>query len=135
MADSELNTSRPLSPHIMTWKWHVTMATSIFHRATGIANYVGAFLLVGWLVSITLGEEAYESFAGLVGSPLSLLVLFGFTLSIVYHFLNGIRHLFWDAGTGYQPKTADLTAWVSILGAVVVTVAIWAYVLTQMVEL
>lgn len=129
MAESELNDSRPLSPHIMNWKWHITMATSIFHRASGIALYIGAFVIVGWLLSITLGESAYNTYAGLLGSPLGLLVLFAFTAAAIYHLANGIRHLFWDAGTGYSLETANLSAILVIAIAAIGSVVIWALIL------
>lgn len=104
------------------------MASSIFHRATGVALYVGAFVIVGWLLAITLGETAYESYAGLLGSPLGLLVLFGFTVAVTYHLANGIRHLFWDAGTGYNPGTANMTAMLVMAISVIGSVAIWAFI-------
>lgn len=110
----------------MNWKWHITMATSILHRATGSALYAGTFLLVGWLVALTLGEEAYTSYSGLIGSVFGQIVLFGFTLAVMYHLANGIRHLVWDAGHGYKIGTANATAWATILFAIVSSVAIWA---------
>lgn len=113
----------------MTWKWHITMATSILHRASGMALYLGAILLTGWLLSIAMGEESYNQFAGLMGSPIGLFILFGFTAAVMYHLANGIRHLFWDAGTGYQPGVANLTAWATIIFAAVSSVGIWAYIL------
>tara|TARA_B100000749_G_C18182905_1_gene364618 strand:- start:24 stop:371 length:348 start_codon:yes stop_codon:yes gene_type:complete len=113
----------------MNWKWHITMATSILHRATGIALYVGAFALVGWLLAIASGPEAYAGYSAVMGSPLGLLILFGFTVAIFYHLANGIRHLFWDAGTGYKPETATMTAWVTIIVGIVGAVALWAIIL------
>tara|TARA_B100000809_G_C14957322_1_gene466070 strand:- start:254 stop:616 length:363 start_codon:yes stop_codon:yes gene_type:complete len=109
----------------MTWKWHITMATSILHRATGVALYIGAILIVGWLVALTLGQDAYNTYAGLIGSVLGQIAMFGFTVAVMYHIANGIRHLFWDAGKGYNPGTANATAWIVILFAIVSSVAIW----------
>ncbi|MAF58278.1 succinate dehydrogenase, cytochrome b556 subunit [Ponticaulis sp.] len=129
---NDWNDTRPLSPHIMNWKWHITMASSIFHRASGVALYIGSFLIVGWLVAITMGEAAYNGYAGFLGSPIGLILLFAFTAAVMYHLANGIRHLFWDAGTGYKPGTANLTAWLVILFAAVSSVAIWAYILFGM---
>jgi succinate dehydrogenase / fumarate reductase cytochrome b subunit len=122
---TEWTDKRPMSPHVQVWKWHVTMLGSILHRATGVANYVGAFLVVGWLFSMTLGEERYDQFADIAASIPGQVILFGFTLSIVYHALNGVRHLVWDAGHGFTPKVASFTGSLVILAAIVGAAAIW----------
>jgi succinate dehydrogenase / fumarate reductase cytochrome b subunit len=122
---SEWTDKRPMSPHMQVWKWHVTMLGSILHRMTGIANYIGAALVVAWLFAITLGEESYNQFAGIVGSIPGQLILFGFTVSVVYHALNGIRHLVWDAGHGFTPKLASFTGTLVILLAILGAVAFW----------
>ena len=116
---------RPMSPHMQVWKWHMTMASSILHRATGVANYVGAFLVVAWLFATAAGPDLYEPFAALVGTIWGQLVLFGFTLSISYHVLNGVRHLFMDAGKGFNPKFASFTAGLTLVLSVALAVAIW----------
>lgn len=116
---------RPMSPHAQIWKWHITMAGSILHRATGVANYIGAFLLVGWLFVTTLGQERYDQFAAVVGSLPVQALLFGWTLSICYHLLNGVRHLFMDAGAGFRPKLASFTAALVLLLAIALAVAVW----------
>jgi succinate dehydrogenase / fumarate reductase cytochrome b subunit len=116
---------RPMSPHVSVWRWHVTMLGSILHRATGCALYVGAMLVVGWLFAMTFGPERYEEFAAIVASMPGQVILFGFTLSVVYHALNGVRHLFWDAGHGFNPSFASLTGWLVIVLSIVGTVAIW----------
>jgi succinate dehydrogenase / fumarate reductase cytochrome b subunit len=114
-----------LSPHLQVWRWHVTMLTSILTRATGVALYVGALILAGWAVALALGEDAFIAYTGMLGTPLGLLVMFGLTLALYFHLAAGIRHLFWDAGTGLAPKTADLTGVASIGFAVVATIATW----------
>lgn len=116
---------RPMSPHMQVWKWHMTMASSILHRATGVANYVGAFLVVAWLFATAAGPDLYEPFAALVGSIWGQLVLFGFTLSVSYHLLNGVRHLFMDAGKGFNPKFASFTAGLALVLSIALAVAIW----------
>jgi succinate dehydrogenase / fumarate reductase, cytochrome b subunit len=116
---------RPMSPHVSIWRWHMTMAASILHRVTGVANYVGAFLVVAWLFATAAGPDLYEPFAALVGSIWGQLVLFGFTLSVSYHLLNGVRHLFMDAGKGFNPKFASFTAGLALVLSIVLAVAIW----------
>jgi succinate dehydrogenase / fumarate reductase, cytochrome b subunit len=124
MSGSTSQDHRPLSPHVSIWRWHVTMATSIFHRASGVALYVGAMILAGWLATLANGPAAYEGYMGLLQSPLGLLVLFGITAAACYHLANGIRHLVWDAGKGFSPKTSTASGWATIIcggvGAVIV---------------
>lgn len=116
---------RPVSPHLEIWRWHITMATSILHRATGIALYVGALILAGWAVALAKGPGAFGQYRALLASPLGQLVLFGLTVSLFYHLANGVRHLWWDAGKGFEPKIADMTGAAAIAFGVVAAIAIW----------
>lgn len=100
---------RPLSPHLQIYRWPVTMATSIVHRATGVALAVGTLVVAWWLIATAASAEDYDTFSAVIRSPLGLLVLFGFVWSLAYHLLNGIRHLAWDAGFGFAVKTAERT--------------------------
>lgn len=118
--------SRPLSPHLQIWRWHITMWTSILHRATGVALYVGALILAGWAIALAAGPEAYGMYKGLLGSPLGKLVMFGLTLSAFYHLANGVRHLTWDAGHGLDVKSANASAVVAFAFAAAATLAVWA---------
>lgn len=117
---------RPLSPHVQVWRWHVTMATSITHRMSGVGNALGACMMTWWLVATASGPEAYAVFAGFLDSLLGRLILFGFTASLIYHVLNGIRHLVWDTGAGFALGTSRTTGLLVYLGAVVITLGIWA---------
>ena len=124
---------RPVSPHLVTgglgspplWRWHITMWTSILHRATGCALYAGALIAAAWAITLAGGPEAYAGFKSVMGSIPGKVVLFGFTLCVFYHLSNGVRHLFWDAGYGFEPKTATGTAWVVIGIGVIGAVAFW----------
>ena len=116
---------RPMSPHLQVWRWHITMATSILHRATGVALYVGALIAAAWAVSLAQGPEAYATFKSVLGSPLGKVVMFGLTLSYFYHLANGIRHLVWDAGHGLDVKSANATAVVVFAFAAAATIAVW----------
>jgi succinate dehydrogenase / fumarate reductase cytochrome b subunit len=120
---------KPLSPHLQIWRWHITMAASIFHRVSGVGMYLGALILTGWAVSLASGAEAYGRYMSLLGSPLGKLLLFGLTVAVFFHMANGVRHLVWDYGKGFQPKTADFTAVVAMAFAVVAAVAVWAIAL------
>jgi succinate dehydrogenase / fumarate reductase cytochrome b subunit len=118
--------ARPLSPHLQVWRWHITMWTSILHRASGVALYGGALILAFWAISLAAGPEAYDLYMSLLGSPLGKLIMFGLTLSVFYHLGNGIRHLVWDAGKGLDVKTANATAVGSFAFAIAATLATWA---------
>ncbi|HEY2659190.1 MAG TPA: succinate dehydrogenase, cytochrome b556 subunit [Caulobacteraceae bacterium] len=117
--------ARPLSPHVQVWRWHITMASSILHRATGSALYGGALILAGWAACLAAGPGPFAAYKGLLGSPLGKLVLFGLTFSIFFHLANGVRHLAWDVGEGFEPRTADMTAAAVIAFAVTATIAVW----------
>jgi succinate dehydrogenase / fumarate reductase cytochrome b subunit len=115
-----------MSPHLSVWRWHITMATSIAHRATGVALYVGALIAAAWAFALASGPNAYACFKGLLGSPLGLLVMFGLTVSFFYHLANGIRHLVWDAGYGFELKTANASGVFVFAFTAAATIAIWA---------
>lgn len=116
---------RPTSPHTTIWRWHLTMATSILHRFTGIALYGGALIAAAWALSLAGGPETYAAFKGVMGSFLGKLVLFGLTLAGFYHLGNGVRHLTWDLGHGFDLKSANASAVAVIAFAVAATLAVW----------
>jgi succinate dehydrogenase / fumarate reductase cytochrome b subunit len=116
---------RPLSPHLQVYRWQITMVMSILHRATGVALTVGAFGLAWWLVSLALGGETAARAMACVGSPIGLLFVFAFSLSLMYHFFNGIRHLLWDVGRGYDIPSVYKTGYTVAGLTVVVTALLW----------
>jgi succinate dehydrogenase / fumarate reductase cytochrome b subunit len=101
------------------------MTMSILHRMTGVGLGVGTLLLVYWLIAAAAGPEAFATAQDLIGSWLGRLILLGFTFSLLYHFLNGIRHLFWDIGRGFELRTLSLSGWSVAVLSVVFTVLIW----------
>jgi succinate dehydrogenase / fumarate reductase cytochrome b subunit len=92
------------------WRWTITMAASITHRATGIALAGGMLFLVWWLIAAASGPDAYAVFAAVAGHPIGNVILFGLLWSLSFHLLNGIRHLAWDLGYGFRMPTSRLTA-------------------------
>ena len=119
---------RPLSPHLQVYKLIPTMVMSITHRITGGALYVGT-LILAWWISAAAGSEAYYDFVnGIVGSWFGQLVLFGFTWSLMFHMLGGIRHLIWDTGSYLEKHTATRLAIATLVGSIVLTLAIWVVV-------
>jgi len=117
--------ARPLSPHLQVYKWQITMVLSICHRATGVALSVGTLLLVWWLVALAMGPQAFAAAQGFLGSWLGKLVLLGWTFSLFFHLANGIRHLFWDAGYGFEIKTTTVSGWTVVVASVALTVIAW----------
>lgn len=117
---------RPMSPHLQVWRWHVTMATSILHRVTGVGLYLGGLIAAAWAISLASGPEAYAAFKALLGSGLGKFVMFGMTLSVFYHLGNGVRHLFWDFGHGLDIKSANSSAWTVFGFTIAATLATWA---------
>jgi len=122
------DTQRPLSPHLQIYKKQVQMMTSITHRATGIALAVGTLLVVCGLLDLAGGEESFNHFKGVIGSPVGLILLLGWSWSLFYHLCNGIRHLVQDAGLGYEIPQFIRSSWLSVAGSIVLTVLVWAYV-------
>lgn len=101
--------TRPLSPFITVYRWPITMATLIIHRMTGVALAGGTLFLAWWLIAAASGPETYQFFYGAAVSPFGQIVMFGFVWSLAYHLINGIRHLAWDFGYGYEVSTANKT--------------------------
>jgi succinate dehydrogenase / fumarate reductase cytochrome b subunit len=116
---------RPLSPHLQIYRWQLTSVLSILHRAAGVALGLGAILLVWWLVAAASGPGPYAAVQGFLGSWLGLLLLFGWTLSLFYHLCNGIRHLAWDTGIGFDLQTTYRTGWAVVAATAVLTVIAW----------
>ena len=123
------NHDRPLSPHLSVYRWPVTMVTSILHRATGIGMAVGFIVLVGWLFDAASGPEVYAMFLGAIDSTIGKLLLIGWSWAFFYHLGNGIRHLVWDSGRGFEKSQANASAWIVIVASVVLTAAFWGIAL------
>lgn len=116
---------RPLSPHLQVYRWQITMVMSILHRATGVALTVGAFGLAWWLLAMAAGGEQAAGAAAWLASPLGRIGLFGFSLALVYHLLNGIRHLLWDIGWGFEIPEVYKSGYAVAVLTVVLTAVIW----------
>lgn len=116
---------RPLSPHLQTYRWPVTMAASILHRASGVALAVGTLLMTWWLVAAATSDSAYGIATGFIGSWLGLLCLFGWTLALSYHLCNGVRHMLWDVGMGFEKARLDRVTWLVFALAILLTLVVW----------
>jgi succinate dehydrogenase / fumarate reductase cytochrome b subunit len=118
---------RPLSPHLQIYRWQITMVLSILHRATGIALAAGALLLAWWLIALAAGPEPYAAVQEFNGSWFGRLLLFGWTWSLFYHLCNGIRHLFWDAGRGFEIPTFTASGWTVVVVSAALTILAWIW--------
>ncbi len=117
--------ARPLSPHLEIYRFTLTMAMSIVHRITGVANYVGTLLLVLWLGSAALGDEAFATVNGLFGSWIGQIVLFGYTWSLFHHMLGGLRHFVWDTGRMLDPAGREVIVRIQVVSSILLTLLVW----------
>lgn len=116
---------RPLSPHLEIYRFTWTMASSIVHRITGIALYVGTILLAAWLLSAASGKASYDTAQWLFGSFLGRIVLLGYTWALIHHLLGGVRHLIWDTGAGFSATSRMALAKWNFILSVILTLVIW----------
>lgn len=119
---------RPLSPHLLIYRWQIGNTLSILHRLTGAALAVGLLALSYWLSALAGGPSPYESAMRVMSGPIGLIVMIGWTFAFTYHLLNGVRHLFWDAGYGFEKTARHASGWFAVLGALVLTVGVWLLV-------
>lgn len=120
------NDLRPMSPFTTIWRWHVTMVTSILHRLSAVILAAGSVLIALWLFALAIGEKQYDQLMNVISSIPGQIILFGFTLALFFHLLNGVRYLLWDSGHGYEKSTANLTSWLVMIMAVLLSLALWA---------
>ena len=117
--------NRPLSPHLQIYRPQITSVLSILHRMTGVGMALGAVLVVWWLLAAATGPEYFATVDGLLTSWIGHLVLLGSSWALSYHFLNGIRHLVWDIGYGYELETVDRSGIAVVIGSGVMTALLW----------
>jgi succinate dehydrogenase / fumarate reductase, cytochrome b subunit len=122
---------RPLSPHLSIFRPYVNMTMSILHRITGTANYFGTVLLAAWLISAAMGKNEFDAVSALLGTPLGLIILVGFTWSVMHHMLGGIRHFIWDTVRGFDLPSVRALSWATLLGSLTLTGLIWIAALSQ----
>ncbi|MBL27585.1 MAG: succinate dehydrogenase, cytochrome b556 subunit [Rhodospirillaceae bacterium] len=119
------NVQRPLSPHLQVYRPQITSVLSILHRMTGVVLGLGALLLTYWIAAAATGPECFEAAQGFVGSWFGILLMLGFSYCLFYHLCNGIRHLFWDVGLGFELNTAAASGWLVVLASAGLTLLAW----------
>ncbi len=122
---------RPLSPFMFpTWyRFQITSALSILHRITGVGLALGSILLAWWLVAVAAGGEMFARTHAIIASPLGTLLLFLWSIAFFYHLCNGIRHLAWDAGYGFEIRSAYRSGYIVLATTALLTVLTWLHVL------
>jgi succinate dehydrogenase / fumarate reductase cytochrome b subunit len=128
MSSAETKASRPLSPHLWIYRWHVTMIVSIVHRITGGALYFGTLLLAWWLVALAAGPGPFAFANWVLGSWLGILVMIGFSWALIHHALGGLRHFVWDFGYALDKPARDTISLLNIIGSFALTVILWAVI-------
>ena len=121
MSDSK----NPLSPHLQIYRWHISSLLSITHRISGVVNLLGLILIFFWLLLLSLGESNYELFLLIINSFFGKFILIGFTWSMSFHLLSGIRHLAWDLGYGFEIKTANISGIFVVIFSLILTIIFW----------
>ena len=123
--------SRPLSPHLSIYRWQITNTLSILHRITGFGLTIGLVVLAVWLIAAAWCPDLFATLQGLLGSIVGKLFLFGWTVAFYYHLANGLRHLNWDMGQGFDLSNVTATGIFTLVFTVVLTIATWAIVWNQ----
>ena len=119
---------RPISPHAQIYRWQIGQSLSILHRVTGAGLALGLVALAYWLMSLADGAHSYGAAMRIFASPIGLVFLLGWTFAFSFHLLNGVRHLFWDAGRGFERKSRHASGWFALLGAIALTLCAVAWV-------
>jgi len=122
------DSKNPLSPHLQIYRWHISSLVSITHRISGVINLFALILIFYWLMILSFGENNYESFLLIINSFFGKLILIGFTWSMIFHLLSGIRHLAWDFGYGFEIKSANISGTIVIIFSLVLTIIFWLFV-------
>jgi len=116
---------RPLSPHLQVYRWPISMALSIGHRVTGVGLGIGTLLLTWWLVAAAISDSAFARVQWFLATPVGMVLLFGWSAALFFHFFAGIRHLVWDAGYGFEKPWYDRSGWAVVIATIVATLLLW----------
>jgi len=117
----------PLSPHLQIYRWHISSLISITQRISSVINLLAIILIFFWLLVLSFGESNYELFLLISNSFIGKFILIGFTWSMSFHLLSGIRHLIWDLGYGFEIKTANISGTIVIIFSLVFTIIFWLF--------
>ena len=117
----------PLSPHLQIYRWHISSLLSITHRISGVINLIALISIFFWLLILSLGESNYQLFLLMINNIIGKFILIGFSWSMSFHLLSGIRHLAWDLGYGFEIKTANITGIIVVIFSLILTIIFWLF--------
>ena len=121
------DSNNPLSPHLQIYRWQISSLLSITHRISGVINLLALILIFFWFSFFSFGENNYQSFLLIINSFFGKFILIGFTWSMSFHLLSGIRHLAWDLGYGFEIKTANISGIIVIIFSLILTIIFWLF--------
>jgi len=121
------DSKNPVSPHLQIYRWHISSLLSITHRISGVINLLALILIFFWLLGLSFSESNYELFLLIINGFFGKFILIGFTWSMSFHILSGIRHLVWDLGYGFEIKTANISGIIVIICSLVLTIIFWLF--------
>ena len=116
---------RPLSPHLQVYRPQVTSVLSFLHRGTGLFLVLGTLMISFWVITLALGHNIFVIYQTWLGSLIGKVLLVFWSFSLFYHWANGIRHLFWDIGWGYDIDRVHMTGWIVVSVSVILTGLLW----------
>ena len=117
-----MQNNNPLSPHLQIYKWQISSLLSITHRIVGVINFFAFILICFWSLSLFLGQSSYETIQIFLNTFFGKLLVISLCWTFSFHILNEVRHLFWDAGYGFDLKIAKITGVLALLGSFVLTI-------------
>ena len=120
-----IDNQNPISPHLQIYRWYISSLLSITHRIAGVINLLALILMFFWILTFSFSENNYELFLQAINSFFGKFILIGFTWSMSFHILSGIRHLAWDLGYGFEIKTANISGAIVIILSLLLTVIFW----------
>ena len=123
--------TRPLSPHLSVYRWQVTNTLSIIHRLSGVALYLGSLLLPIWIAAIAYSGSFGQVILSLISHPISKFPLIGLTFAFFYHSLNGIRHLLWDIGKGFETRELKISGAIVVILSLILTALFWLCIFSE----
>ena len=117
-----MKSQSPLSPHLQVYKWQISSLLSITHRIVGVINFIAITIICFWSVSLLLGQTSYQFIQTFLNSIFGKFLVISLCWTFSFHILNEVRHLFWDAGYGFDLKIAKITGVITLFGSFVLTI-------------
>ena len=117
-----MENNNPLSPHLQIYKWQISSLLSITHRIVGVINFFAIILICLWVGFIILGQGNYSNINIILNSSFGKFLAISLCWTFSFHILNEARHLFWDAGYGFDLKIAKITGVLALIGSFLLTI-------------